>query len=138
MNQSIPSFHDGHLTGIALNAKDAVLTLRGSDEVLYVLTLSGLRALQMNDFREGNVVSSVKVMTGHAPETYVREQLMPRLFPPPHPAAAPRYEEEYATFIQARLTDLARGVASLISIESSYGANLAAFCESVEVREATP
>jgi hypothetical protein len=132
MPYDIPTFHDGHLTGIVLKEKGAVVSLRRSDGSEYTLALTGLKALQVADFREGNIVAHVEVITGREPDASARDEIMRRLFPAPHPSAATTYQETYAAFIEGRLAELSRGAAALLVIEASYGADLLAFCEAVQ------
>jgi len=134
MTPSIPSFHDGCLTGVALKDKVAVLSLRRSGGDEYELMLSGLRALQVADFREGNIVAAAEVISGREPDATAKDEIMERLFPGPHPNAAQSYHAEHAAFIEARLAELSSGAATLVAISASYGADLLAFCETVQMR----
>jgi hypothetical protein len=134
MTPSIPSFHDGHLTGVALKDKVAVVSLLRSDGGEYELTLSGLKALQVADFREGNIVARVEVISGREPDPTAKNEIMERLFPGPHPNAAQSYHAGYAAFIEARLAELASGAATIVAISPSYGADLLAFCETFQMR----
>lgn len=137
MTQDLPSFHDGYLSGIVLKQKDAVVNLQRSDGSQYELTLCGLKSLQVENFRDGNIVFCLEVITGTAPNAVVRDEAMRRLFPAPHPSAAANYQQAYAAFIESQLANLARGEAVLVIIRSSYGADLMAFCESTQLHRSS-
>ncbi|MBY0421218.1 MAG: hypothetical protein K2Q06_02860, partial [Parvularculaceae bacterium] len=116
MTPSIPSFHDGHLAGVALKDKVAIVSLRRSNGGEYELTLSGLKALHVADFREGNIVAQVEVISGREPNAAAKSEIMERLFPGQHPQAAQSYHAGYAGFIEARLAELSSGTATLVAI----------------------
>ena len=136
MTPSIPSFHDGLLTGVTLKDKVAVVSLRRADGGEYDLTLSGVKALQVADLREGNIVAELEVISGRELDATAKNQIMERLFPPPHPSAAQTFHATHAAFIEALLAELSSGAATLVSILPAYGADLLAFCETVQLRSA--
>ena len=59
--ETIPSFHDGHLTSIAVERGAATLGLARSNGEAFELKLEAVEALQANDFREGNIVLDLEV-----------------------------------------------------------------------------
>ncbi|MEP6566178.1 MAG: hypothetical protein ABJB10_13655, partial [Mesorhizobium sp.] len=81
MLSQFPSFHDGYLTGIELAEKSAVVSLQHYDGTRYRLHLSGIEALLANEFRQGNIISSLEVTTGTSP--YIGNLRL--LWPAPHP-----------------------------------------------------
>ncbi|HVK80141.1 MAG TPA: hypothetical protein VM915_05960 [Verrucomicrobiae bacterium] len=136
MTQHIPNFHDGRLTGVSLGEGSAVLNLVKADGGKYELALSGLKALQVSDLKEGNIIDQLEVISMREPDATVRDEIMQRLFPAPHPSAAEVYQTKYTTFIAARLSDLSTGAATLIVMTPSYGADLVALCEAVQLVDA--
>jgi hypothetical protein len=98
------------------------------------LTLTGIKALHVENFREGNIVSEVEMFSVAAPISKAVKLIMDRLFPAPHPSADQVYHDRYAIFIEDRISEISSGAAKLVSISSSYGADLLAFCETVEAR----
>lgn len=133
----IPVFHDGYLDAVALGADAVTLGLRDSRDNPYELRLSGLEALHIDGFREGNIILALQVITGQKPQSCglddddVRE-VMDLLFPPPHPMAEPKYHEAHAEVIERQLARIEAGEATLVTIDPAYGADLVAYCTGVE------
>lgn len=128
MVSEIPHFHEGLLTGVVLGDKTATVFLQQSSGEEYKLLLSGLGALQMEDFRQGNIISMVEVVTGRLPYEHAGIE---RLFVPPHPAAARQYHEAHASVVAQQLSRIAGGEAALVVIVPSYGGDLLAICREV-------
>ncbi len=126
----VPHFHDGALIGVVLGEESATVYLRQSTGEEYTLTLSGLEVLQMEDFRQGNVISMVEVVRGRAPYEHSG---LERLFEPPHPTAAEDHHKAHATLIGRQCARIASGEVSLLVIVPSYGADLLAVCREVSV-----
>ncbi|MFC0684163.1 hypothetical protein [Novosphingobium clariflavum] len=121
-------FHDGELTGIVLGSETATVFLRQATGDEYTLTLAGLEVLQMQDFRQGNVISMIEVVTGQAP---CEHSGLERLFDPPHPSAAEPYHIEHAKIIEKQSARIAAGEVSMVVIVPSYGADLIAICRNI-------
>jgi hypothetical protein len=64
MAMTITSFHDGDLTSVEVGEGTAALGLRHVDGRRFSLTLAGVEALAVNDFREGNIVLELHEVTG--------------------------------------------------------------------------
>jgi hypothetical protein len=83
------------------------------------LSLKGVEALSINDFREGNIILELQVVTGPQFEEVglspadVRESLEV-LFPGPHPDAVRRYHDEYEVFLERQTNRLKEGSALLL------------------------
>lgn len=82
----------------------------------------------MEDFRQGNTISMVEVVTGHAPYEHSG---LERLFEPPHPSAAEPYHREHTTIIEKQSARIAAGEVSMVIIVPSYGADLMAICRDI-------
>jgi hypothetical protein len=123
--QSIPDFHDGHLTGIRVREASATLYLRQAGGAEYELVLAGLEVLQADDFRQGNIIFALIV--GRAPE----HAELDRLFPPPDPDTAAEYREAHAHFLQRQKARIGSGEVSLLVVAPSYGADVLAICREV-------
>ena len=132
MSSEIPHFHDGLLTGIVLGDKTATVFLQQSSGEQCKLLLSGLEVLQMEDFRQGNVISMVEIVTGRLPCEHVGIE---RLFVPPHPAAAKQYHEAHANVIAQQSSRIAEGEVALVVIVPSYGGDLLAICNEVTLSQ---
>jgi hypothetical protein len=135
MDLSLPNFHDGYLTGVQLADEQATLFLRRSNGVDSILNLHGLKVLQMEDFREGNIIFDVEVITGTEPKD---ASLLNRLFPAPHPSAASTFHDSHAACLAGHMAGIVAGETALIVVTPSYGADLVALCGSVTLRDAAP
>lgn len=131
MFEVIPHFHDANLVGIQLLNKDVRLFLTRYNGEHWEVILSGVKALQMDEFREGNIVSSFEVIHGTCPET----DLLERLFIPPHPAADQKYLDAHALLLQEKSVLVAAAHAAVISIVPSYGADLVAFVGGISAKK---
>ncbi|MFC3213027.1 hypothetical protein [Novosphingobium panipatense] len=128
MTHVFSDFHDGELTGIVLGSETATVFLRQATGGEYTLTLAGVEVLHMEDFRQGNIISMVEVVTAQAPYEHSG---LERLFEPPHPSAAEPYHSEHAKIIEQQSARIAAGEVSMVVIVPSYGANLIAICRDI-------
>jgi len=131
--ESLPNFHDGFVIGLRLQDGAATIYLRQVSGVEYELLLEGLEALQVEDLREGNIISLVDVVTGRKPDA---DTNFDRLFVSPHPAAAAQYHDTHALVLQRQIARIENGEISLVVIVPSYGADLLAVCREVIFRPA--
>jgi len=123
----IPSFHDGYLKSIAVERGKATLGLTCVNGEAFELRLDGVEALQADDFRLGNIISSLEVR-GSEPARIDLSERLERLFPSPHQKAEALYHERYSEFIRGVLARIADGTAAMVIIESSYGCDFVAVC----------
>ena len=121
-------FHDGHLTGVQLGEDTVTFLLARADGQAFDLVLSNLKSLQIEDFRQGNIVNYIGTFDGTAPgdAAYIE-----RLYTSPHPSAAAQYREANAGFIARQLASVRSGETVMIAIEPSYGASVVAHCGAV-------
>lgn len=131
MFEVIPNFHDANLVGIQLLNKDVCLLLTRYNGEHWEVIMSGVEALQMDEFREGNIVSNFEVIHGTWPET----DLLERLFIPPHPATDQKYLDAHALLLEGKSALVAAGHAAVISIVPSYGADLVAFIGGISAKK---
>ena len=132
---AIPSFHDGLLTSVLLGDHTATLGLKRSDGDAYELDLIGLESLQVENLRQGNIVSELEVITGRLPQYADLDDRLERLFPSPSASAAAKYHEAYLSFLAAALARVESGEAAIVIVESSYGCDLVGYCTTVALRE---
>jgi hypothetical protein len=92
-----------------------------------------LKALQIEDFRQGNIVSLVEIIAGHPPHAAIE---LDRLFAAPHPSAAAQYHEAHAGVLNRQIERIESGQTKLVVILPSYGADLLAICREVTCRPA--
>jgi hypothetical protein len=131
--EAIPHFHDGYVMGVRLREKAATIYLRQVDGSDFDVVLNDLEALQIADFRQGNVISMVEVVTGRTPYVHTN---FDNLFPPPYPSAAAQYHETHAAFIKRQIARIESGEVCLVIIVPSYGAELMAICRDVNCQPA--
>ena len=132
-NPDFLNFHDEYLTSVAVADKCATLGFTRSDGSQYELVLDGVEALQIDDFRQGNIVYALEVITCCDPRNYDNDLPLDRLFPSPHPNAAPHYHEAHASFMAKRIERIVNREATLVTVSSSYGADLVAYCANISL-----
>jgi hypothetical protein len=135
MADSFPSFHDGYLTGIQVAEGQAMISLRQLKGACYELRLDGVELLQIEDFRQGNIIDRLEIITGREPDG---SWYLERLSPVPRPSAAARYHDAHAKSLAALVAGIVSGETTLIAITPSYGADLVAVCREATLRQATP
>ncbi|WP_333605186.1 hypothetical protein [Novosphingobium sp.] len=125
---SVPGFHDALLTGISLAEKRVILAISRVNGELWHAIVHGVQALQVDEFREGNIISHFEVVAGSEPS----RDILKRLFTPPHPAAEQQYHDAHAQLLDAKSRMVRDSEAVLVMVIPSYGAELAAFGVSFE------
>jgi hypothetical protein len=110
-------YHDGSFDGLLLGTDRTVhIAIRAVSGELRVITLMGVTALCVNSVREGNVLLNLRILRGAqaASDAEVVQTLAERVYLDP-----------------SRLGD----GKLIFLLESSYGADAIAVCDSVEVSE---
>ncbi len=59
----IPDFHDGSLDGLLVSKSQATIFLRTAREEKFMLTLHEVERLHAENFREGNIILSLDLLT---------------------------------------------------------------------------
>jgi hypothetical protein len=129
--ESIPHFNDGYITGLRLRTGAATIYLQQPDGSDFDLELDGLEALHLSDFRQGNIISMVEVVSGAAPYIHTN---FDNLFPSPHPSAAATFHEKHALFVRQQIARIESADTSLVIITPSYGAEMLAICRKATCR----
>jgi hypothetical protein len=134
----INRFHDAHFTAISLGTQTATLGLREEAGGRYELHLRGVEALNIESFREGNIILYLRLLSGADAmsaelEPDDLEEVMEVLFPGPHPSAASPFHEEHAAIIRQKVRDLEEGNRTLVVLDPAYGADLVAYCAATEL-----
>lgn len=124
--------HDAYCDGLNLSGADCTLYFHRSDASTYQVELTGIDALQLDGFREGNIVSIFVTASG---EETLASDALDLLYPPPHPNAAAEYHVKYAEFRRQKCSAIAAGELTFVEMQSSYGASLFAVCREVGVKE---
>jgi hypothetical protein len=62
-----PCFHDALLTGVSLEDRRAIFAIDHVDGGKWRVVVNDVQALQIDEFREGNIISYFEVVTGTVP-----------------------------------------------------------------------
>jgi hypothetical protein len=108
------AYHDGFLDGVALAPNQAQLHLRSSTGTKRVLTLRGVKALDVQQLREGNIVNTMRVLPAESFESNaeVKRNVSGRLF------------------LESVPTDCV-----VFQLDCSYGADVIAICHEVVISD---
>ncbi len=122
--------HDAYFDGAILRRDGADLHFRCADGRPCMVHLAGIDALQMEDFREGNIVSHFEAVSGELPRDFGEWE---RLYPDPHPSAARDYHRKYDLFMAGKRSSIAEGKLTIVLMSAVLGADLLAVCKSVRI-----
>jgi hypothetical protein len=130
MIEELP-LHDATFDGLVMEGKNCRMFFSRSDGSGCEVLLSGVDALQMDDFREGNIVVYFGTTTR---EHLGRPSGLARLYAPPHPSAAAEYHEAHAVFLGRKLDAVVLGELIFVEMSPAIGADLVATCEHVSCK----
>lgn len=133
MPTEIPSFHDGYLIGIQLLDKEVRLSLKRYNGERWEIVLMGVETLQIDDFRQGNIIDLFEVICNARPDA----DLLERLYGRPHPLAHQKYHDAHASLIEQKAALVEGGQAILLSIIPAYGADLVALASGISATQLT-
>lgn len=114
-----------------MSDRAATFSITRGDGVPWRIDLAGVQYLKADDFREGNIISSLQVVTGKEPPRASLEMLVLG----PHQDAPQEYHDKHRAFIDALVERVMAGRLSLVSITPSYGCEVIALCETVSASE---
>jgi hypothetical protein len=116
-----PGFHDGNATGIVFVDGCFVITAANYRGELYELKLLRPSVIAVNDFWESNLISDVFLWElDRAPEIFLRRLFLRRL-----------PSDLTAVELSAELRK--RGSRKVFALESSYGAEITAGCDDLQI-----
>jgi hypothetical protein len=110
------SYHDGFFEGVLITDREVHFAIRSVSGERRALTLSGVKGLSIEGIREGNVILNLRALSI---SQVLRDAELSRLLSR-HFSAAP--------------ANLGSG-ATVFWLEASYGAEVVAVCERVDVSE---
>ncbi len=122
--------HDATFDGLTVKGKSCAMYFTSSDGTRCEVHLSGVDAMQMNDFREGNIVSFFGTTTSEQPKNLA---VLDRLYSPPHPGAALEFHERHTSFRNGKISAIVAGKLTLIEMDPAVGADMVAACEQVRL-----
>lgn len=112
-----PDFHDGALTGVRVIERSTLelycSTLEGE---AYKVSLSGLEALKVDNFREGNIIFEIELFNSNFPIELVKR-------------AFSLSAEENPPWLQQKITEMTADGWTLLELSSSYGCEIAAIAK---------
>ncbi len=130
MREELP-LHDATFDGIVIKDKVGTLYFSSADGRGCEVRLSGIDALHMDDFQQGNIVVLFETTTGEP----LRKALdMERLYGSLHPSAAKEYHEKSEAFRTRKRRAIEAGELTLVEMQPAFGAHLLATCEQVKLK----
>lgn len=130
MRDELP-LHDATFDGLVVKGKVCSMYFSRTDGQGCEIQLSSIDALQMDDFREGNIVVVFAITSGELPSLSADVE---RLYPSPHASAPKEYHEKYEAFRSNKIKAIEAGDLTLVEMVPAYGADLLATCEHLELR----
>lgn len=121
----IPSFHDGLLEGIVARDGEAHIFIRAVDGLEYTVILRGVRRLIANHFMEGNIILDVVICRGGA----INKADLRTLY------EVPDGTESGFEWFENIVKDAIGEELTLVEVVPTYGCELLALCDAVEVRQ---
>lgn len=129
MNQDVgkifrePDFHDGALTGVRVIEKSVLelycSTLEGD---AYKVSFSGLEALKVDGFREGNIIFEIELFNSNFPIELIRR-------------AFSLSAEDNPPWLEQKIKQMTDDGWTLLELSSSYGCEIAAIAKGKLVAE---
>lgn len=130
MKDELP-LHDATFDGLIKHGNNCELFFSTPDGSGCEVYLSGVDALQMDDFREGNICVYFGTTTRERPSNITAFE---RLYGPPHPTAPAEYHKKYDAFRDRKIEAVADGELIFVEMYPAIGANLVAACKRVQLR----
>lgn len=130
MREELP-LHDATFDGIVIKDKVATLYFNATDGRGCEVRLSGIDALHMDDFQQGNVVVLFETTTG---EPLDRTVNLERLYGSPHPSAAKENRKKSKAFLARKHQAIEASELTVVEMQPAIGADLLATCERVELK----
>jgi hypothetical protein len=124
-----PFFHDGNLNGLMAEGDTVRLNISTVHGEKFWLTLSGVEGFTATNFKLGNIVFDIRLLT----RTNVGADQLSDIYPSPHPSADKRYHEANLELIRRKCGEILRGELTLFEITTSYGCEVSAVCQNVSV-----
>lgn len=130
MREEFP-LHDATFDGLVTHGKACTLYFIRSDGRGCEVQLTGVDAMQMDDFREGNIVGLFETTTGVPPSKTVD---LERLYPAPHSSAAEEYHSKHTAFLDRKIRSIEACALTLVEMQPAVGADLLAVCECAQLK----
>lgn len=119
----LENLHDGHLLAIIISEdvqREITLRFKSLEQKIYIIKLHKVKYFRCNNFLEGNIVFGVTVLKNVVVD---RSTLMWMLQDTKNPKDA-----------EVLVEKIRQGELTFIKLDSSYGADLVAVAESIEVK----
>jgi len=92
-----------------------------------MMQMIGVEAFVCDDFREGNIICDVQIVSGIAPSN----NLLDRLYRAPHSTAEQDYHDRHHLLVARKVENIKAGSLFLVVLNPSYGCDLRALCQEV-------
>lgn len=130
MVEELP-LHDATFDGLVMQGRVCRMFFSRPDGSGCEVLLAGVDALQMDDFREGNIVVYFGTTTR---EHAGKLRKLARLYTPPHPSAAADYHEAHARLLDRKVNAVVSGDLIFVEMSPAIGADLVATCQEVSCK----
>jgi hypothetical protein len=119
------TFHDGRLVSITATDDKLTLDIFAHNKKTKV-TLSGLERLRVTEFKEGNIISALRVICPDPPSSKesVGKSLMKYVYELDDSTL--EHSEKFKYFLTNKLREYEEGSIIILELEPSYGAYLVA------------
>ena len=128
-----PNLHDGYVFGLNLVDKGLRVAVSDADGRNYILELAGLQRLRCNEFAEGNIIHHIIIATRARPSSASLRKLLGE----PHPSVGEPRRGQHEDWCARCEQSVLKGDLTFVELQSSYGCEMWALCESVKI-EAAP
>lgn len=124
----LPYVHDGFVVGLRLEGHLAGITIEIENGKRVELLMHGVRALQIDHFRLGNIVFSARIFRNVRPSRADMANILKGL----RPLDSGQWEHDVG-YPETIASEVEQGRAILCIIEPTIGCSMTALCERVEM-----
>ena len=127
MREELP-LHDATFDGLMMQGDDCRLFFTKPDGRGCEVILGGVDALQIDGFREGNIIVFFGTITHERPNAL---NVFLRLYTAPHKSASAEFHAKHQELVEAKVGAITDGQLILVEMEPAIGASLVASCRDV-------
>lgn len=124
------TFHDENLISITAANNTLVLVLSKQGETVRI-TMQALEKLRVSDFKEGNIISSMRTISPEPSEACKTEARSLIMHACDLDETSLKINSKPTSFLDKKLTEYRSGAIIILEIEASYGAYLVAIGKSI-------
>lgn len=125
-----PGLHDGYILGVLIQTEKVIeIIVQSINGQRFSIHLSGVEHFRCDEFLEGNIICSFHFFSGIVPYRGDLELLLPA----PHPNVAQEYKDRHEAYIVETMRGIVAGEHVFVRSYTSYGAEIFALCDDVEI-----